>query len=370
MGKKSTLEKTENFITRAIKIHGDKYDYTNTKYIYALEKAEIICKIHGSFWQIPASHLLGHGCHQCKVANQTLNTDIFIEMSRKIHGDKYDYGKTNYIFNKQDVIIICSIHGEFKQAPRSHLKGSGCIKCAFENLKIGKDDFILRSNEMHSHKYNYDKVVYITNKIPVIIHCYLHGDFKQSPNDHLTGANCSKCSREEANKKLTLTAEEFVEAAHKTHNNFYIYDKVDYKHSHLYVVITCPIHGDFSQIPGNHLAGNGCSKCRSTRSKAGNKWLTSLGIPDDDAHREVKLLIDNRRFKADGFIPETNTICEFYGDYFHGNPDVFDPNEKSGLGDKTYGELYAATMERERIIKEAGYNIISIWENDWKKEQK
>jgi hypothetical protein len=162
-------------------------------------------------------------------------------------------------------------------------------------------------------------------------------------------------------KKLTI--EKFIEKARSVHGDVY-----DYADS-VYVRALSKIEGDFIQAPGNHLAGHGCPKCWSNVSKMGTEWLDELHVPNDPQHREVLLKIGKRRFKADGFISSNNTVYEFYGDYFHGNPDIFDSTQNSGLGGKTYGELYTATIEREDIIRNQGYSIISIWENRWKKKQ-
>jgi len=59
--------------------------------------------------------------------NKTLE---FIEKTKLIHGDKYDYSKVNYIKNSIKIIIICKIHGEFEQTPQGHLSGRKCIKCS------------------------------------------------------------------------------------------------------------------------------------------------------------------------------------------------------------------------------------------------
>ena len=62
-------------------------------------------------------------------------------------------------------------------------------------------------------------------------------------------------------------------------------------------------------------------------------------------------------------------IYEFNGDYWHGNPMKFSPNDINQQAHKTFGELHACTLEKERFLKEAGYTVISIWESDWKKLQ-
>ena len=59
-----------------------------------------------------------------------LTTPEFVFRAEKIHGDKYDYSKVKYIKINTDVIIICPDHGEFPQLPSNHLRGKGCSKCA------------------------------------------------------------------------------------------------------------------------------------------------------------------------------------------------------------------------------------------------
>ena len=94
---------TEEFIEKAKKIHGDKYDYSKVKYINNHIKVEIKCKEHGIFFQRPNGHLRGSECIKCglnKISNiKRSNREEFIEKAIKVHGNKYDYSKVNYINN-------------------------------------------------------------------------------------------------------------------------------------------------------------------------------------------------------------------------------------------------------------------------------
>jgi G:T-mismatch repair DNA endonuclease (very short patch repair protein) len=359
----------EEFIEKARTIHGDKFNYSKADYRGALSKIEIICQIHGSFWQRAVSHVIGHGCSKCKYEEQNSNTKEFILKAKQIHGSLYDYSETIYGQSKEKIIVICRIHGKFKQRASGHLKGKGCNLCAIDASKIGREDFIRRANEKHNNKYGYEQVVYETNKITVIIYCHIHGEFKQAPNDHLSGAKCPGCSREEANQKLTLTTQEFIEQANIRHNDYYLYSKAIYTHSHEHVIIICPKHGDFSQAPYNHLRGTGCPECFSNISKIEMEWLDYLNIPQEYRHPK-KMKIGKQTIKPDAFDPHTNTIYEFYGDYWHGNPKVFSENETNLSNKRSFGELFKNTKQREILLKEAGYNIITIWENDWKEIRK
>lgn len=116
----------EQFIEKAIEIHGNKYDYSKVNYIDAKTKVCIVCPEHGDFLQLPYNHLNGNGCPSC--ARHKWDTDSFIKKAMEVHGDKYDYSKTEFKSTREKVCIICPEHGEFWQYPLSHLNGNGCGK--------------------------------------------------------------------------------------------------------------------------------------------------------------------------------------------------------------------------------------------------
>jgi len=195
--KKST---TEEFIKKAILVHGDRYNYSKVEYKNCGSKLIIICNLHGEFKQSPNHHLRNHGCPKC---GNLSNINTFKEKSTLIHRDKYDYSLVAYIHTNTKVIIICPIHGEFQLTPNAHLQGRGCPKCSnIEERKrktYSNKDFIQKSIKIHGEgKYDYSKVVYTHSRDKVIIVCPIHGEFKQSPNHHLRGHNCPKCVKDNA----------------------------------------------------------------------------------------------------------------------------------------------------------------------------
>lgn len=141
----------EEFISKAREVHGDKYDYSKVEYKGNKNKVCIICPEHGEFWQLPSSHLKGAGCPNCS-GNKKYTTKEFIEKARKIHGDKYDYSKVEYVNSETKVCIICPEHGEFWQKPARHLMGQGCPNCwhikkeyKFNLLQEFKNEFAFRA---------------------------------------------------------------------------------------------------------------------------------------------------------------------------------------------------------------------------------
>lgn len=190
------------FIQRAREIHGDKYDYSQTEYIKAKELVTIICPKHGIFKQRPQDHVLkACGCPKCKgekvIAVHSYTKEKFIELANNKHNFKYDYSQINYINYSTDIKIICPIHGEFQQIPRNHILGTGCPKCGREQANKAEsynlNNFIEKANKIHFDKYNYSKVEYINSQTKVCIICPEHGEFWQTPANHLQGQGCPKC---------------------------------------------------------------------------------------------------------------------------------------------------------------------------------
>ena len=125
---------TKDFIARAQKVHGNKYDYSKAHYINAKTKLTIICPIHGPFQQDPSNHLAGKGCPIC-AGNKPNTTQTFIDKAKKVHGNKYDYSQVHFTKNNQKVKIICPKHGPFWQEANSHLQGHGCPQCKAEAMR-------------------------------------------------------------------------------------------------------------------------------------------------------------------------------------------------------------------------------------------
>jgi len=96
-------------------------------------------------------------------------TKEFIEKSIKIHNDKYDYSKVNYINSKTKVLIVCKKHGDFEQNPYNHIYGMGCPICGKEKShntqRYDTNIFIEKAKEIHNDTYDYSKVNYIDSKI-------------------------------------------------------------------------------------------------------------------------------------------------------------------------------------------------------------
>lgn len=117
------------FIERANRAHGSRYDYSAVRYRNLHDRVTIRCPVHGDFEQKAYSHLQGRGCGACSKTRRG-TTAGFIQAALGVHGDRYDYSQAEYRSNKAKVTIVCREHGPFEQVPNSHLAGRGCRRCA------------------------------------------------------------------------------------------------------------------------------------------------------------------------------------------------------------------------------------------------
>tara|TARA_A100001515_G_C4443901_1_gene167896 strand:- start:34 stop:513 length:480 start_codon:yes stop_codon:yes gene_type:complete len=74
-------------------------------------------------------------------------------------------------------------------------------------------------------------------------------------------------------------------------------------------------------------------------------------------------------YRVDGYCEETNTIYEYHGDYWHGNPDVYPSDEINKTNKRTMGELYENTIQREQVLRDMGFNVVVMWESEWLKKK-
>jgi hypothetical protein len=348
MPKKDT---TQSFIEKSLEKFGNILNYNKVHYKNSRSKVCLVCNIHGEFYQTPMIHLSSSNpCPKCshKVPTQE---DLIKKFNDK-HGNKYDYSLVKYKSFSDKIKIICPLHGEFEQHVGAHLSGRGCGYCA-ENIQHTKDIFVTKAQLVHGTEYDYTLVEYINNSTKVKIICKEHGVFEQTPANHYK-YGCLICS----GKYLKTN---FIEQASIAHNNRYDYSLVSYKGMFKKVKIICPVHGVFEQIPSNHLHHKkGCSKCVGVISRGETEWLDLIGITT----RQHVIKINGKRFKVDGYDPNTKTVYEYNGDFWHGNPKLY-PSEKRNFFGVKFGELYQRTLNKENTLIASGYNVKSIWESDF-----
>ena len=308
---KSIMRSLDDFISEARAVHGDKYDYSKVKYINCDTKVEIICPEHGPFWQTPYAHLKGYGCQKC--SGHYMDTEYFIELATKKYDGKYDYSKVNYIDSQTKVCIICPEHGEFWQRPIVHLTSKyGCPTCGIiesnKAITFSLNDFIREARKVHGNKYDYSKVNYINSATKVKIICPEHGEFEQTPASHLSSKfGCPKCAGK------YMDTEYFIKKAREVHGDKYDYSKVEYINSVTPVCIICPEHGEFWQKPSGHLSDHGCSKCRESSLESQVRRQLKAGNIIAEAQKTFSWLKNKSLLFLDFYIENKKLAIECHG---------------------------------------------------------
>lgn len=323
----------EEFVNRSILIKdfGKKNDYSLVNYAGTNTKVEIICKIHGTFWQLPSTHLSGHdGCQKCsfEAGYQKRVDSIFeniIKRANLKHNNFYDYSKSIYSGTKVKIEIICPKHGSFHQTVAGHLTGRGCSKCVGRNLTF--KDLEKNCKDIHKNKYIYINFFNSGRFKYVKSICYIHGVFIQRYSHHINGAECPKCS--ECNKK---TNEEFVNLSNIKHNFEYEY-LTEYINTHKKILIKHKKCGyEFLQEAKFHLHySTGCPKCNISKGeKVIREWL----IENNIKFEEQKKFKEIGRMSYDFYLSDYNILIEYDGEQHFkpvkvwGGKEEFENNKK------------------------------------------
>ncbi len=308
----------ETFLQKAKEIHSDEegnpiYSYALFKYKGACEKGIIVCAKHGEFEQTPSKHTNGQGCRTCGIERRAnLRRSTLEEFIRKAQAmpehSKCRYDKVDYQGSDKPVTITCIDHGDFGQIANQHLSGSSCPTCA-GNIRKTTDEFVIQASVVHSNKYGYDKVMYINSNTHVTITCPEHGDFQQTPQHHLSGQGCIRCTHTNP-----YTLETFVEKVKQVHKEVqYDYSASVYNGINEPITIVCLLHGEFTQSAHSHLNGCGCPACGRLRTIAGKTHTTQKFIARAQAIHENRWdysLTDYKSAKTKVVI-----LCKDHGEF-------------------------------------------------------
>ena len=376
-----------------------------------------------------------------------VTTEQFIEKAKLVHGDEYDYSKTEYVLSKHKVIIICKIHGEFLQVAGSHIQGYKCKRCSIDNTKktnIAKygvtnpaqsKEIKEKIEQTNIKKYGCkspfgNKIVQEKSKKTMLDRygCESALGNKEiyakvkATNLEKYGVKSPSQSKEIQEKIKKTNLERYgVEHTFQSNNNKEKTKKtnlerygVEYSAQNKGIqekkkqrnLETYGVDWPWQKSVGNFFSKdwlfeqyivlgktaiqiadeNGVNKTTALNylhkheieiryavgySMKSIQWLESImkqeGIFIQHAGNIGEFKIPNTRYRVDGYCQETNTVYEFHGDIFHGNPDLFEDHEQCHtFNNLTAKELYTKTKERENKIKELGYNLVVMWENDFK----
>lgn len=247
---------------------------------------------------------------------------------------------------------------------------------------------------VHPNKFSYDNIDPWANpNVLIRIFCLNHkGYFWQNPRYHIYDGGCTICDKTKSNpdehvkidhleQKFSeyqyqfpeCNQELFIKMGRESHGNYFSYEKAVFISMNKPIIITCPIHGDFTISRAiKHFENGGCRGCSYVKRKSGpaDEWLAFLGIPNDNQHREVRIDVEKGQYYfLDGYDPVNNIGYDFYGDYWHGNPKIKRKEKINVCNQTSFKELYEKTMIREEKLKKQLNQYITIWESDWYEHQ-
>lgn len=392
----------EEFLEKAIKIHGDKIDFSN--FIYKGSTVNGICKCNkcGRVWTPRADVILrGCGCDSCSKGNyQRLS---FEEVSSRIR-QTLKLSRDKYIDTKHKCETTCLVCGHV-WTPRVNdlMNNHGCPECSkiivgikssetkrkkFEQQNKNKQrkkekiktkeqqriinalNFIKKSYSIHGRKYNYRKVInqYKNKNSEIQIYCNSHNVwFTTTPSSHLkVCGGCKEClddKNKQNGESKKMTFEEWVEKCNVVHNGKYKYYKDKWNGLNKTTIINCPIHGDFEQVASNHLYGSGCLTCRNfTLENEVEKYLKNSKMI---YMKEMPLLLfdKNNKQRLDFYIPSKKIAIECQGIQH------FKPVDFGGKGEeyakKQYEYVLKLDFRKKQICKEQGIKLVYFLENKY-----
>ena len=337
------------FLERAREKHGYKYQYPYLS-DKVLSNDNIIIVYNGiEYKQKVVKHILLGRCPEKNTPIKT--TDEFVKESIKVWGNKYDYSLVEYKGALEKVRVI--FDGiVFEQVATSHLKYA-------PEGNMNQEYFIKLAKDKWNDKYDYSLVDYkhCKSKVKII---YNDEIYEQTPDNHLIH------SPEKVLKRKTN--EQFIKESNIVHDNKYNYKNVEYKTNQTKVVINCPIHGDFNQIPLSHLQGSGCPNCNESKGeKEISKFLDKYDILYYRQHKfnDCKNIFS---LPFDFYIPSVRICIEFDGKQhyepmsFFGGVESFD---KIKINDKIKNDYCEENyINLIRIKYDQIDNIFQfLWEN-------
>lgn len=370
MPKKLTQEEC---IDRMIQTHGTKYDYSLVRFTNSKSKIDIICPIHGKFTQTPEAHYSGQGCPNCRLT-KTIETNLKkhgvkwnsqipskIEKTKKTNLERYGHENIAHGILKEKVeqtnLERYSGHPrknrqvqEKQKATNLERYGVECVtqsplirnKQKQTNLK--KYGFV---NPLQNHEV-YEKAKQTCLKRFGYIKPLQSPVIKQQRIE----SNINKYGVKNPTQLVLKDILVFIEDYNWLFDQYILQNKTALQISDELNISDVTI--------GTYLRDHEIAiKYSYSSSYKALMWLEQLNIPN----MIIEYPIPGTKYKGDGYCAETNTIYEFYGDYWHGNPEIYKPDTVNVVVGKIMRVLYENTITREELIKSMGYNIITMWEH-------
>lgn len=316
-------------------------------------------------------------------------------LSKEWHPTKNNLTPTDVSYKSKRIVWwLCSNEHEWRCTVRNRtLNDVDCTEC--NRLAELKERSIVVTHPQVATEWDYNKngnllpehVTFGNNRKVWFICKYGH-EYRRSINARTSANGCPDCKiiTIKPGHSVREAVPKIAEEWHPTKNGDLTPDNVSYG-SRKIIVFICPQKHEYRMSLLHRTCDDrSCPKCKcSGFSKIAIRWLEEISLREEVYIRhamnegEYSIKHKNRRYKFDGYCEETNTVWEFNGCFYHGHPPdqcklsqkyKFERHKMNTKSGKTYGELYDRTMKRLKIIKSLGYNVVTIWECEYKTQLK
>ncbi len=312
----------ERFMTEALEVHKDKYDYSKViaDHIQGCRSPiPVRCNQCDHAWNPTINNHINHGtgCPSC-AGKLKWTSDRFVVEAKVVHGEKYNYNEVDEITsNHSPFFITCNAcEYRWKSCVSNHLgsKNAGCPSCA-GNAPWTYDRFLHRiKNKYDRHLYDYSDVSPedIKNWASYIKLRCTTCDYKWAPSINVHFNECCGCPSCAGVVRWTLTS--FLAKSVEVHQNKYDYSKIveaDIENQRSRVKIICrACHTTNVQIIHNHISGSGCLVCSGHTT-----WTLITFIKrSQEIHRDrfnYDNITEGDIAGAESHIPITCNKCQF-----------------------------------------------------------
>jgi len=353
MGRKLTYEKVKDvFDNRGYTLLSSEYVDNTTKLDYKCPRGHLGSMIYNSFHQ-------NRGCPICDMENRK---PTYSKVKQYFKDRGYTLFSMEYRNNNTKLEYKCPRGHLGAMTYRNFQQGGSCPVCSIEDRRLSYEEveraFADRRYKLLSTEY---------------VNCFTKLDYR-CPRGHLgamfyncfqQGCSCPVCSVEDKRHSYDEVERAFADRGYRLLSTDYLNSKTKLEYR-------CPKGHLGSMIYGSFQQSSDCPICSkiSFVSKVSQKWLDCLGLAKEmGISREANLQIGDHRFRVDGFDSKTSTVYEFLGDYWHGNPSMFKLDDMNDRVGKSFGQLYQETIDRIKLLEDAGYKVVYIWEKDFREQE-
>lgn len=325
------------------------------------------------------------GCRLC--ANERKSRNSRLSLEEAVEKLKEKHPKLILLsYNKKKnqparVSLECADCGKRFARHWSHLMTSdrcpGCPICSAEARREGfvaRDETIEKIQEVvESLDLQIVEIERRNGKLYIDVKCLVCGCLSNKAYSNLMRRHgCKACAAAKASERMMKSHEQYVKDVSARHGNA-VEVLSPYKGDNKKVKLRCKDGHTWRAHAGSILQGRYCPHCNTPKkySFVAIRWLESIaekeGIKIEHAENGGERRFPDLNITVDGFCEETNTVYEFYGDTWHGNPKKFSAEDRPHPFDTnlTAAAIWKRDAAREQALRDAGYRVITIWESDW-----